>query len=85
MVDREAGVDVGIARLATVATTDGHRIDVANPKHLGRKLRKLRRRKVAIAHNEVARARRDYHHKQGFGVGSRESSDPSLSITAVTE
>ena len=40
---REAGVDVGIARLATVATTDGARIDVANPKHLGRKLRKLRR------------------------------------------
>ncbi|ORB76382.1 transposase, partial [Mycobacterium timonense] len=43
VVDREAGVDVGIARLATVATTDGHRIDIGNPKHLGRKLRKLRR------------------------------------------
>ncbi len=87
VVDREAGVDVGIARLATVATTDGHRIDVANPKHLGRKLRKLRRlerekarrqkgsanraktrRKVAIAHNEVARARRDYHHKQALAL-----------------
>ncbi len=87
VVDREAGVDVGIARLATVATTDGQRVDVANPKHLGRKLRKLRRleremsrrqkgsanraktrRKVAAAHNEVARARRDYHHKVALAL-----------------
>lgn len=86
-VDREAGVDVGVARLATVATTDGRRVDVANPKFLGRKLRKLRRlerekarrqkgsanrdksrRKVAVAHNEVARARRDYHHKQALAL-----------------
>ena len=85
MVDREAGVDVGIVRLATVATTDGQRSDIANPKHLGRKLRKLRRlereksrrqkgsanrektrRRVAIAHGHVARARRDYHHKQAL-------------------
>jgi putative transposase len=42
-VAREAGVDVGIVRLATIATTDGYRIDVENPKHLRRKLRKLRR------------------------------------------
>jgi putative transposase len=80
-------VDVGITRLATVATTDGHRADVANPKHLGRKLAKLARLereksrrqkgsantaktrgKVAIAHNEVARARRDYHHKQALAL-----------------
>jgi putative transposase len=86
-VDQEAGVDVGIARLATLATTDGQRADVANPQHLGRKLAKLRRlereksrrqkgsanraktrRKVAIAHNEVARARRDYHHKQALAL-----------------
>lgn len=86
-VVREAGVDVGIARLATIATSDGQRVDVANPKHLGRKLRKLRRlereksrrqkgsanrnktrRKVAIAHNKVARARRDYHHKQALSL-----------------
>lgn len=84
-VVREAGVDVGIARLATVATTDGQRVDVANPKHLGRKLRKLRRlereksrrqkgstnraktrRKIAVAHSQVARSRRDYHHKQAL-------------------
>jgi putative transposase len=86
-VEREAGVDVGITRLATIATTDGHRTDIENPKHLQRKVRKLarlereksRRRKgstnrdntrhrVAIAHNEVARARRDYHHKQAFAL-----------------
>ena len=43
VVQREAGVDVGLARLATIATTDGRRLNVVNPKHLGRKLRKLRR------------------------------------------
>ena len=86
-VQREAGVDVGLARLATIATTDDRRHDVANPKHLGRKQRKLRRlereksrrqkgsgnrdktrRKVAIAHGKVARARRDYHHKQALAL-----------------
>ena len=87
VVDREAGVDVGIARLAMVATTDGARTEIQNPKHLGRKLRKLRRlereksrrqkgsanrdktrRKIAIVHNEVARCRRDYHHKQALAL-----------------
>ncbi|PQM44865.1 hypothetical protein C1Y40_04977 [Mycobacterium talmoniae] len=86
-VEREAGVDVGITRLATIAATDGRRTDIANPKHLDRKLRKLARlereksrrqkgsnnrdksrRKVAVAHNEVARARRDYHHKQALAL-----------------
>ena len=86
-LDREAGVDVGITRLATVADSDGARTDVANPKHQGRKLRKLRRlereksrrqkgsinrdkarRKVAVAHNQVARARRDFHHKQALSL-----------------
>ena len=86
-VDREAGMDVGITRLATIATTDGARTDIANPKHSGRKLRKLRRlereksrrqkgsnnrdktrRKVAIAHGKVARARRDYQHKQALAL-----------------
>jgi putative transposase len=33
-VAREAGVDVGIARLGTVAATDGEHTDIANPKHL---------------------------------------------------
>jgi putative transposase len=87
VADREAGVDVGLARLATIATTDGTRTDIANPKHLRRKLRRLRRlereksrrqkgsnnreksrRKVAIAHGGVARARRDYHHKQALAL-----------------
>jgi putative transposase len=86
-VAREVGVDVGIARLATTATTDGQRTDIENPKYLGRKLRKLARlereksrrekgsanraksrRKVAVAHNEVARARRDYHHKAALAL-----------------
>jgi len=86
-VQREVGVDVGLTRLATIATTDGTRTDVQNPKHLGRKQRKLARlereksrrqkgsvnrdktrRKVAVAHNEVARARRDYHHKQASAL-----------------
>jgi putative transposase len=86
-VDREAGVDLGIARLATIATTEGQRTDVSNPKHLSRRLAKLgrlereksrrqkgsknrdkTRRKLAIAHSEVARARRDYHHKQALAL-----------------
>ena len=81
-VAREAGVDLGIVRLATIATSDGGRTDVANPRHLRRKRRKLARlerekarrakggknrdktrRKVAIQHGKVARARRDCHHK----------------------
>jgi putative transposase len=89
VISREAGVDLGISRLATVAATDGRRTEIPNPKYLRRKLRKLRRlqrqmsrrqkgsvnrgkarRKVAIAHNEVARARRDYHHKQALALVS---------------
>ena len=83
----EAGVDVGISRLATVATTDGVRTDIPNPKHLARRLRKLRRleraksrrqkgslnrdkarRKLAVVHEKVARARRDYHHKEALAL-----------------
>ena len=94
-VQREAGVDVGLARLATVASTDGARIDVENPKHLGRKQRKLRRlereksrrqkgsnnrdksrRKVAIAHAQGGAGSAGLSPQAGFGVGSRESSDP---------
>jgi putative transposase len=84
-IRREAGVDLGIARLATIATSDGARTDIANLKHFSRKLRRMRRlereksrrqkgsanrdksrRKVAVAHGKVARARRDYHHKQAL-------------------
>ena len=86
-VQREVGVDVGLTRFATIATTDGTRTDVHNPKHLGRKQRKLARlereksrrqkgsvnrdktrRKIAVAHNEVARARQDYQHKQALAL-----------------
>lgn len=87
VTQREAAVDVGITRLATIAATDGQRTDVKNPNHLGRKLRKLARlereksrrqkgsnnrnktrQRVAIAHDQVARARRDYHHKQALAL-----------------
>lgn len=86
-VESEAGMDVGIATLATLATTEDQRTDVANPKHLERKLQKLRRlereksrrqkgsanrektrHKIAVAHHQAARARRDYHHKQALAV-----------------
>lgn len=42
-VERECGVDLGISRLATVADTTGGRTDVANPRHVLRKQRKLAR------------------------------------------
>jgi putative transposase len=42
-VGREAGVDLGITRLATIADTDGARRDVINPRHLARAQRKLAR------------------------------------------
>lgn len=86
-VEQDCGVDLGVSRLATVATSTGGRVDVANPRHLARKLRKLRRlerekarrvkggvnraktrRKIAVQHGRVARARRDYHHKQALTV-----------------
>jgi putative transposase len=87
VVGQEAGIDLGVARLATVADTGGGRTDVANPKHLARARRKLARlervkarrvkgsanraktrRKVAVQHGKVARARRDYHHKQALAL-----------------
>lgn len=58
--DRECGVDLGVSRLATVAATDGTRVDVANPRHLARKLRKLRRlewEKARRAKNGANRAK----------------------------
>jgi putative transposase len=42
-LEREAGLDLGITRLATVADTDGRRRDIANPKHLQRRHRTLAR------------------------------------------
>jgi putative transposase len=43
VIGREAGVDLGITRLATIADTDGTRRDVENPKFLKCKQRKLAR------------------------------------------
>jgi putative transposase len=82
-VAREVGVDLGSTRLATCVDTNGVRRDIANPKHLAGKLRKLARlerekarrvkgsasrakarRRVAVQHGKVARARLDYHHKR---------------------
>ncbi|MGW6447526.1 RNA-guided endonuclease InsQ/TnpB family protein [Lentzea sp. NPDC055074] len=84
-VERESGIDLGIARLVTIAGTDGSRRDVANPRHLACAHRRLvraqrvltrrvrgsnnrakARRTVAVLHGKVARARRDFHHKQAL-------------------
>lgn len=56
---REVGVDVGISRLATTATSDGGRADIANPKHLGRKLRKLARLEREKSRRQKGSANRD--------------------------
>jgi putative transposase len=70
-LDRDAGVDMGITRLATVATSDGQRTDVENPKHLDRKLRKLARlereksrRKKGSANRDKARRKLAIAHNQ---------------------
>ena len=86
-VRQEAGVDLGVSRLATVVTSSGGRADIPNPRHLAGKLRKLRRlerekarrakgganraktrRRVAIQHGKLTRARRDFQHKQALAV-----------------
>ena len=58
-VEQEAGVDVGLARLATIAATDGTRVDVANPKHLDPKLRKLARLERERSRRQTGSANRD--------------------------
>ncbi|NTY62449.1 RNA-guided endonuclease InsQ/TnpB family protein [Mycolicibacterium sphagni] len=58
-VEREAGVDVGIARLATIAATDGVRSDIDNPKGLGRKLRKLAQLEREKSRRQKGSANRD--------------------------
>jgi putative transposase len=86
-VEREAGLDLGLAQLATVAASDSTRTDVVNPRCLQPKSRKLARlereksrrekgsnnrdkarRRVAIQHGKIVRARRDYHHKQALAL-----------------
>ena len=58
-LDQEVGVDLGIARLATIAATNGMRTDVANQKHLVRKLRKLRRLERVKARRQKGSANRE--------------------------
>jgi putative transposase len=63
-VQQEVGIDVGIARLATVARDDGVVTYIHNPRYLGRQLRKLgrlerkkaRRQKGSSNRNKTRRA-----------------------------
>ena len=62
-VERESGIDLGIARLATIACTGGTRRDIANPRHLARARRKLAHAQRVMARkakgsNNRAKARR---------------------------
>jgi len=50
---------MGLMRLATVAATDGTRTDIANPKHLSRKLRKLARLERVKARRQKGSANRE--------------------------
>jgi putative transposase len=59
VAEREAGVDMGIMRLATIADTNGLRTDVSNPRHLQRKLRKLRRLQRQQSRREKGSNNRD--------------------------
>jgi putative transposase len=54
-VEREAGVDVGIARLATIVDTAGCASTCPTPSTYSQ-------------HGKVARARRDYHHKLALAL-----------------
>jgi putative transposase len=67
-VAREAGVDMGITRLATTATTDGRRSDIANPKHLGRKLRKLARLEREKSRRQKGSVNRDKSRRRAAAV-----------------
>ena len=73
-VDRQAGVDVGLNRLATVATSDGQSTDIANPKHLSRKLHKLRRLEREKSRRQKGSANRDKTRKKGRNRTQRCSS-----------
>ena len=54
----------GPHRLATVAASDGQRTDIANPKHLGRKLHKLRRLEREKSRRQKGSANRDKSRKR---------------------
>ena len=50
--DAVAGVDLGIKALAVVATSEGEVSEVANPRHLSRALRKVRRLSRAVSRRQ---------------------------------
>ncbi|QFU97715.1 Putative transposase in snaA-snaB intergenic region [Luteimicrobium xylanilyticum] len=52
------GIDLGIKTFATVADGDGKVTKVANPRHLGRELRRLRRANKALARKRNGSANR---------------------------
>lgn len=90
VVDREIGVDLGITRLATCADTIGARTDIANPKHLARKLRKLRRlerekaRRVQGGKNR-ATTRRKVAVQHGMVARSRRDYHHKQALTLVRD
>lgn len=90
VIEREAGVDVGITRLATVATSTGQRVDITNPKHLARKQRKLARlerekaRRVKGSVNR-AKTRRKVAAQHGKVVRARRDYHHKLALTLVRD
>jgi putative transposase len=90
VVDREAGIDLGITRLATVVDTTGRRTHVANPKHLARKLRKLHRlerekaRRVKGGANR-ARTRRQIAVQHGRVARARRDHHHKLALMLVRD
>jgi putative transposase len=50
--DTVAGVDLGIKTLAVVATSEGRTSEIANPRHLSRALRKVRRLSRAVSRRQ---------------------------------
>ncbi|GMA25064.1 transposase [Luteimicrobium album] len=46
------GIDLGITTFATIAADDGTVVEVPNPRHLGHKLRRLRRANKALARKQ---------------------------------
>lgn len=89
-VDNEAGVDLGITQLATIASVTGVRRDVVNPKHLDRRLRKLRRlqrersrRQKGSANREKTRRKVAIMHRQV--AGARRDHHHKQALTLVRE
>lgn len=90
LVEQEAGLDLGIARLATVADTTGGRVDVENPKHLRRKQRKLARlerekARRAIGGKNRAKTRRRIAVQHGKAARTRRDYHHKQALNVVRE